>query len=165
MSNIFRRAAIATLIGGIAAGIGFKALAQGNGCAGWRGAGAMSGPLDPAKLDAHVDRMLKHLYVEIDATDEQKQRLTPIVRQAVTDLLPLRERIRNGRSQALELLQQDNIDRGALEALRTEHLRLADQASARITQALADAADVLTPAQRKELALRVERRRRGWLHG
>jgi len=33
--------------------------------------------------------MLKHLYVEIDATDAQKAQITPLVKQAVSDLLPL----------------------------------------------------------------------------
>ena len=53
----------------------------------------------------------------------------------------------------------------AIETLRADQLQLAGQASTRIARALADAAEVLTPAQRKELALRVERHRRGWHHG
>jgi len=162
--KFFKRAAIATLIGGIAAGIGIKAFAQGGGC-GWHRGGFAAGPLDPAALDEHLDRMLKHLYVEIDATGEQKQKLAPIVKQAAKDLLPLRERIREARGKALELLTQDSVDRGAIEALRAEHLQLAEQASRRVAQSLADAAEVLTPAQRKELAARVEKHRRGWGHG
>src|SRR6267378_444881 len=162
--RFFKRAAIATLIGGIAAGIGFKAFAQGGGC-GWHRGGFAAGPLDPAQVDQHLDRALKHLYVEIDATDEQKQRLAPIVKQAAKDLLPLRERIREARGKALELLTQDSVDRTAIEALRAEHLQLAEQASRRVAQSRADAAEVLTPAQRKELAARVEKYRRGWGHG
>jgi len=161
--RFFKRAAIATLIGGIAAGIGIKAFAQGGGC-GWH-RGFAAGPLDPAQVDEHLDRMLKHLYVEIDATEEQKQKLAPIVKQAAKDLLPLRERIREARGKALELLTQDSVDRTAIEALRAEHLQLAEQASRRIAQALADAAEVLTSAQRKELAARAEKHRRGWGHG
>jgi Spy/CpxP family protein refolding chaperone len=109
--------------------------------------------------------MLKHLYVEIDATNEQKQHLEPIVKQAVKDLLPLREKMQTARKQAIELLTGDPIDRAAIEAMRAEHLQLAEQASRRIAQALADAAEVLTPAQRKELAARAEKHRRGWRHG
>jgi periplasmic protein CpxP/Spy len=160
--RFFRRAAIAALIGGIAAGIGIKAFAQGGGFGAWRGAGSMAGPLDPARVDEHLERLLKHAYVEIDATDEQKQKLGPIVKQAAKDLLPLRERMHDGRRRALALLAQDSIDRAAIENLRVEHLQLAEQASQRIAQTLADVADVLTPAQRKELATRIERHRRGW---
>jgi len=39
-----------------------------------------------------------------------------------------------------------------LEAARAQHLQLADQASKRFTQLIADVGDVLTPAQRKALA-------------
>jgi Spy/CpxP family protein refolding chaperone len=163
--RFFRRAAIATLIGGIAAGIGIKAFAQGSGFGGWRCGGFMAGPLDPARVDEHLERILKHLYVEIDATDEQKKRLAPIVKQAAKDLLPLRERMHDARRKALELLTQDSIDRSAIETLRAEQLHLTEQASTGIARALADAAEVLTPAQRRELATRIERHRRGWHHG
>ena len=163
--RFFKRAAIATLIGGIAAGLGIKAFAQGGGPGGWHRGGFMAGPLDSAQVDEHLDRMLKHLYVEIDATDGQKQKLAPIVKQAVKDLLPLREKMQAARKQAVELLTGDAIDRAAIEALRAEHLQLAEQASRRIAQALADAAEVLTPAQRKELAARMEKHRHGWRHG
>lgn len=155
--RFFKRAAIATLIGGIAAGIGIKAFAHGGGPGGWHRGGFMAGPLDPAQVDEHLDRMLRRLYVEIDATDEQKQKLAPIVKQAAKDLLPLREKMQTARKQAVELLTRDAIDRAAIEALRAEQLQLAEQASRRIAQALADAAEVLTPAQRKELVGRINR--------
>jgi len=161
--RFFKRAAIATLIGGIAAGIGFKAYAQGGGC-GWHRAGFAAGPIDPAAMEEHLDRMLKHLYVEIDASDAQKQKLEPIVKQAAKDLLPLRDKARDARKRAVELLTADAIDRNAFEALRAEQLQLAEQASRRFTQALADIAEVLTPAQRKQIAERVARRG-GWHHG
>ena len=162
--RFFKRAAIATLISGIAAGIGFKAFAQGSGC-GWHRCGYAAGPLDAASVDQHLDRALKHLYVEIDATDEQKQRLEPIVKQAVKDLLPVREKAHAARKQAVELLAADSIDRGAIEALRAEHIVLAEQASKRFAQALADVAEVLTPAQRKQIAERMETFGRRWRHG
>jgi Spy/CpxP family protein refolding chaperone len=162
--RFFKRAAIATLIGGVAAGIGIKAFADGGGYGGWHRGGFAAGPLDPAAVDEHLERMLKHLYVEIDATDEQKQRLAPIVKQAAKDLLPLREKMQAARKQAVELLTRDTIDRAAIEALRAEQLQLAEQASRRVAQALADAAEVLTPAQRKELAGRIGKHRHGWGH-
>jgi len=162
--TFFKRAAIATLIGGIAAGIGFKAFAHGPGC-GWHRCGLAAGPLDTTAVDERVDRMLKHLYVEIDATDEQKQKLTPIVKQAAKDLLPLREKAHTARTQSVALLTGEHIDRAAIEALRAEHLQAADQASRRFAQALGDVAEVLTPAQRKDLAARTEKHRRGWQRG
>ncbi len=143
--RFFRRAAIATLLAGAATGIGVKAFAHGP--HGWHRGGFMDDP----------DRMLKHLYVEIDATDAQKQQLAPIVKAAAGDLLPLRTRMHEARRQAVELLSRDLVDRAALEALRVDQLRLAEQASQRFVQALADVADVLTPVQRRELAERIGR--------
>ena len=154
--NRFRRFTLAALIGGIAAGATYKAFAHG---------GYGRGPIDPADLDKHLDRMLKHFYVEIDATEEQKRRLEPIVKQAAKDLLPVREQLHAGRKQAIDLLTQERVDPKAVEALRARHLQLVDEASRRLTRALGEAADVLTPAQRKELAAHFARRQGRWGHG
>src|SRR5436309_14928534 len=88
--RFFRRAAIATVVAGLASGIGLKVFAQGGSHGGWYRGGFMGAPLDPATLDEHLDRMLKHLYVEFDATDAKKQQLAPIVKGAARELLPLR---------------------------------------------------------------------------
>jgi len=150
-------AVVATLAAGTIAGIGARAFAHGGWGGGWHRAGLMGAQLDPAALDERLDRMLKHFYVEIDATEAQKQQLAPIVKAAAGDLLPLAGRMRDTRRQALELLSQSSVDRGALEALRAEKLRHVEQASRRLTAALADVADVLTPEQRRALAERAER--------
>ncbi len=156
--RFFRRAALAAVIAAVASGVGLTAFAYGHGGGGWHRGGFMGGDhLDPAKLDAHLDRMLKHLYVEVDATDAQKQQLGPILKAAARDLLPMRDRMRDARQQAVALLSQPSIDRAALEALRVNQLQLAEQASKRFTEALADVADVLTPEQRKQLAERMNR--------
>src|SRR5262245_13771817 len=125
--RFFWRAGLFGLLGAAAAGIGWKAYAHG----GWR----RGEPL----TEARIDRMLQHLYVEIDATEEQKQRLGPIVKEAVRDLQPLHEKFHETRAQAIELLTQERIDPTAIEALRVEKLRLAEDASRRITRALAEA--------------------------
>jgi len=156
--RFFWRAAIATVIAGLAAIIGTRAFAHGGGYCGWHRGGFMGATLDPATLDTHLDRALKHLYVEIDATDAQKQQLGPIVKTAAQDLLPLRARMYDARRQAVELLSQQHVDRAALESLRADQLKLAENASQRLTQALADVADVLTPEQRQQLAERINRR-------
>ena len=83
--------------------------------------------------------------------------LAPIVKGAAHDLLPLRTQFQDARRQAVDLLSRERVDRAALEALRADQLRLAEQASIRFTQALADVADVLTPAQRQQLAERIGR--------
>jgi periplasmic protein CpxP/Spy len=137
--------AAATLIGG-----GVAALANGSGACGWHH-GMMIGH-GTADVSAHVDKMLKHLYVEIDATDAQKAQITPLVKQAVSDLLPLHAQLQAAHAQAVQGLTQSPVDRTALETARVAHLQLADQASKRLVQLIADVSDVLTPAQRDALA-------------
>ena len=114
--------------------------------------GMTGGTYSPADVSAHVDHVLKHLYVEIDATDAQQAQITPLVQQAVTDLLPMRTQLQAAHAQAIAALTQNAVDRTALEAARVAHLQLADQASKRLTQLLADVDEVLTPAQRTALA-------------
>src|SRR3712207_1970497 len=109
----------------------------------------MAGPMDPAMFEKHLDRMLRHLYVEIDATEEQKRRLEPILKDAARELAPAHEKFHAARKQAIDLLTQERVDAAAIESLRAEQLRLVEDASRRITRALTEAAEVLTPAQRK----------------
>ncbi len=147
-----RRFAIGSLIAIAAAGIGFKLFHH----HGWH-----RGASDPAQMESHVNWMLKRFYSRIDATDAQKQKISPIVQAAARDLLPLRERLRAARGQAATLLEAPAFDRAAVEALRQDQMKLADEASKRLAQAIADTAEVLTPEQRRELAARLGRHA-GW---
>jgi Spy/CpxP family protein refolding chaperone len=126
--------------------------------------GAMDGPFDPARAVAHVDRAIKHLAIEADATADQQTKLVGIAEAAVKDLLPLREKAQANRKQALDLFTAPTIDRAAVEKLRSEQLALAETASKRIAQALADAADVLSADQRKTLVERMASHGRWWGH-
>jgi len=159
--RFFWGAAIAAAVAALATGLGARALAHGGGHCGWQHGGLMGAALDPAALDAHLDRALKHLYVEIGATDAQKQQLAPIVKGAASDLLPLFTQMRAARRQAADLLSQERIDRAALETLRADHVKAAEQASRRFAQALADVAEQLTPEQRKHLTEHVTRGHHG----
>ena len=144
--NKSRRATLATILGGVAAAASFNAVAH-------RGRGGMHGSMD-------VERMLRHLYAEIDATDEQKQRLEPIVKQTMQELAPLRQNLRAARGEALKILSQDRVDSAALESLRARQIQLTDEASRTVTRALVDASEVLNPAQRRKLAAYFARGRR-----
>ncbi len=143
---------------GLAGGILSAAFAQGYGWHpgfmgghGWHHAGFMSGPLSPAQIDERIDRMTKHMTIELDATPEQQAKIAAVAKSAVHDLLPLRDKARAARSQALALLTAPTVDRDAIERLRVEQVGLAETASKRIAQALADASDALNPEQRKKI--------------
>jgi periplasmic protein CpxP/Spy len=117
----------------------------------------MNGTHSAADVSAHVDHMLKHLYVELDASPAQQAQIDPLVKQAVSDLMPLHAQIHAAHAQVVQALTQATIDRGALETARAAHLQIADQASKRIVQLIADVGDVLTVQQRKALAEHLER--------
>jgi protein CpxP len=160
LRTVFNRQTVFAFFAGAAliGGVGAAATAMGAG--GWHHGMMMHGDESPADMSAHIDHVLKHLYVEIDATDAQKAKIGPLVQQAVSDLLPMHTQFQAAHVQAVQGLTQPTIDRAALEAAREAHLQLADQASKRIVQLLGDVGDVLTPAQRNTLATRLEK-----LHG
>src|SRR5215475_13209127 len=56
------------------------------------GPGFMGRNLDPAQIEMRADRMVRHLAVEIDASNDQQEKLRTIVRAAVKDLVPMREK-------------------------------------------------------------------------
>ncbi|HET7021991.1 MAG TPA: Spy/CpxP family protein refolding chaperone [Xanthobacteraceae bacterium] len=114
--------------------------------------GGLFGGLSPAQIDDRIDRMTKHMAIELDATAEQQAKLASIAKAAVTDLRPLQEKARAARAQAVTLLTAPTIDRSAIERLRAENIGLAETASKRIAQALEDAADALSPEQRRKVA-------------
>ena len=125
---------------------------DGWGLGSWYRGGFMDGPLGPAQIEDRADRAVRHLAIDIDATPEQQQKLETIVKAALKDLLPMWEQIRAGREQARELLTGPLVNRDDIEKLRAQQMARIDSASKRIAQAFADAAEVLTPDQRREIA-------------
>jgi len=154
--SIFSRMTLIAFVAGAALTGGIVAVAA-TAMGGGMHHGMMDGSHSAADVTAHVDHVLKHLYVEIDATDAQKAQITPLVNQAVSDLMPMHAQLQAAHEQAFQALMQNSADRTALEAARVAHLQLADQASKRLTQLLADVDDVLTPAQRTALAAHLKR--------
>jgi protein CpxP len=120
---------------------------------GWgMGGGFMGGPLTPAQIDDRIDRMTKHMAIELDATADQQAKIAGIAKSAVADLRAMRDKAQAAHTQAVTLLTAPTIDRTAIERLRAEQIALADTASKRIAQALADASEVLNPEQRKKVS-------------
>lgn len=147
LRHFFKGSVIAAFVAGAALTAGVAAVASGAPHMMHMRHGASS-PQDAAK---HVDRMLARLYSELDVNAAQQTQIDPLVKQAVTDLLPLHQQLHEAHGQALQLLAQTPLDRNALEQARQRHLQLADQASRRLVQLVADVGDQLTPAQRQQL--------------
>lgn len=104
------------------------------------------------KFERFVEWKIDDMLDEVDATDDQRTQVRAIATAALADMGEFREFKREGREALVDALTQETVDREALEALRQSKLETADRASQRLLAALADAAEVLTPAQRAELA-------------
>ena len=120
----------------------------------WHG-GFMGAQLDPAQIEDRADRMVRHVAIEIDATTEQQDKLRALVKGAVKDLVPMRAKAQAARAKARELLTQQTVDRAEIERFRTEQIAVADAFSKRVAQAVGEAAEILTPEQRRKLADRL----------
>jgi periplasmic protein CpxP/Spy len=131
--------------------------------AGHGGKGGMGGPGMERMAERGIDRMIK----EVDGTPEQKAKLTQLAQTAQKDMQPLREQLQAARKKGMDLLAAPTVDRGALEKLRAEQTQLMDTISKRMLAHMADAAEVLTPAQRAKLAEKMKSRgeHRGRMHG
>ncbi len=121
-----------------------------------------------ADIEARIERMVKHVAIEIDATQEQQEKITALATAVAKDLKPVHDRLRATGKELHDLLLADTIDRAALERLRAERLADAERISKNLVGALADVAEVLSPEQRKALDERIDQFRsmhRGRHHG
>jgi protein CpxP len=119
------------------------------------------GEMTPERSAKRIDRMIERLLS--DGTPEQKAKVRTLANAAATDLMPLRKQRREAHQQGMTLLAQPSVDRAALEQVRATEMQLDDQTSKRMTSALADIAEVLTPAQRVRVAEQLAQR--GKHHG
>jgi periplasmic protein CpxP/Spy len=109
-------------------------------------------PFDAEEVTFFVQHRIGHALSRVDATQDQRDKINAIAKAAVTDIVAMRKDHDAGREKALAIFKADTIDRNALEALRADRLSAGDAASKRIVQAVADAAEVLKPEQRRQLA-------------
>ena len=140
------------VVAGLTGNMLTTAFGQGFAWHSWHDGAFRGGPLTPAQIDDRIDRMTKHMAIELNESADQQAKIATIAKAAVSDLRPLHEKALAARSQALALLTAPTIDRTAIERLRAEEIGLAETASKRIAQAAADASDVLTPDQRRKVA-------------
>jgi protein CpxP len=122
---------------------------------GWRH--GWGGHMSSEPLAARVEHGVKHLLADSDATAEQKEQVAAILQAAAADVQALHDQHVDAHKQIHEILSAESIDRVRLENLRADQMGLADQASKRIIEGVADAAEVLTVQQRTQLLQSMEK--------
>ncbi len=160
--GFFRGLLAGALLFGVIAGAAYVGSSQAH--PGMRGGhGMLHGSFDPESAAKRIDAMVSFVLADVDASAEQKGKIGEIAKGALKDLLPLRDEHKAARTKAVELLTAATIDRNAIEQVRASELKLAETASKRVTQAMADAAETLQPTQRAKLAEKMKQRmeRRG----
>ena len=113
--------------------------------------------MSPDAAKEHLQVAAKWALRDIDATSEQQDKVNAIVAAAVDDFFRLREQHHANQAALHAQLTGATIDRAALEETRKSEMALADAASKRLVQALADISEVLTPEQRQAVAERIHR--------
>jgi protein CpxP len=117
---------------------------------GWFGSGR--GSVDPKIAGERAAFATDWILHRVDASEEQRQQVQTIVQAAIQDLLPMRDQHQQYRQALREALTRPTINRDTLGEIRRAELQLADAASSLLVEAIADAAEVLTPEQRAKLA-------------
>ena len=101
---------------------------------------------------AHVQKMLS----DVGASDDQKSKIEAILKSGLEPVEKLHGNMGATHKSLHDLLTAPVIDRDALERLRASEIASLDTVSRSAIKAMADAADVLQPAQRAKLKAEME---------
>ncbi len=156
--RFWKRAGIVAVVGAALTGLGAAVFAHG-GPGGGRGSWHGQHEMSPELQAKRVDLMIEHMLDGIEVSADQKSRINAIVTATMKEMQPLRAQRFEARREAIAILTQPTVDRAAIETFRAEKLKLADAASQRLTQGIADVAEVLTAEQRAALAEKFSRHR------
>ena len=109
-----------------------------------------------AEIEKKIDRIVKHIAIEIGATPEQQIKITALFVAVAKDVKPMRGQMQDSARKVRDLLLAEKIDREALEKLRAARLTDAERVSKTIVNAITEAAEVLSFDQRKVLEERIQ---------
>jgi periplasmic protein CpxP/Spy len=107
---------------------------------------------------------MEHMLDLVNATDAQRSQIDAIFKAARTDLAGQREAGQKLHQQMMTLYAATNIDAAAIEAVRAQLSAQHEVASKRMSQAMIDAARVLTPEQRVKIAEAMKKRHERMAH-
>ena len=119
---------------------------------------------DPARAQERIEKGVDRALSKTDATAEQKKKIADILQAAMKDMKPFRDQRVENRKALEAAMEAPTIDPARVEQLRGEQMKIADASSKRFTQALIDAGNVLSPAQRQAF-FKAWNERHGRRHG
>lgn len=125
----------------IVAGAGAAAFAGGDGPGRWHG----------RFMRGFMEYRMEQMLTDAGASADQKDKIKAIFKTTIDEVRPDRGERREMRAEVMKLLEAPTIDRSAIELLRAKHVAEIDAKSKTIAKAVADAAEILTPEQRKLL--------------
>jgi periplasmic protein CpxP/Spy len=107
---------------------------------------------DPAMAHDFIEFRVGKLLKQVNATDAQQQQVMAIVDAAFAKHQGMAAMHARLHQRLLAILAAPTVDRAAIEAVRVDAMNRIDAASKDLASALGDIAEVLTPAQRAQLA-------------
>ncbi len=118
----------------------------------------MSGkPMDAERMGKFAGKRMERMLKEVDASDAQKEKASAIVKASLEKGAPLAKQMRDNHIQMRKLMSAATLDKAAIETMRAEQIKLADEASKQMTSTMLAVAEVLTPEQRAQLAAKMEK--------
>jgi len=144
------------LLGGLVVG-SISLYSYATGGLGWRSHSNHRHGGEPGVAGERIEFATDWVLSRINASEDQRQQVKSIIKNASSDLSPVKEQHQQNRQALLEALRQPTVDRAALGEIRQSELRLAETASSRLVDAIADVAGVLSPEQRTKLLELVSR--------
>lgn len=123
--------------------------------------GGPGGQMDAEKMKTFAERRIRRMTSQVGASEAQTNQIVAIMQAAQTDMAATATARQDSRRAIAEALSKPTIDRRALEQLRLQQSQVADRASQRMLQAMADSAEVLDPQQRQKLFELMQSRRGG----
>ena len=109
------------------------------------------------ELNDHLDHGLDHLLDKVDATDAQREQASAITARHAPELFAIMSEGRATRQELKQVLLADTIDKGRLDAAHQKLDALAKRATDVGLASVAELSELLTPAQRKQIADRLAR--------
>lgn len=104
-------------------------------------------------------KMIERIGDKVNATDEQKKKLSEIATKLNQGQAERQTAMQSMRQKSFELLSANPVDANAVEQVRASQIAFMDEQSKRMSQAMLEAAQVLTPEQRAQLAKMMPERR------